>query len=396
MKPKYSFVLFFLFFSLEILAQDSFKPGYFITDAGEHVQCLINDSGWRSNPDAFEYKLDENAETKTAGIDDVVEFGLEDRVKFVKRTVQMDVVPTLFKNLTNNPNPEFKTETVFLKVLVEGTASLYSFARKESEIFLYMMEGEEIKQLVYKKFLINRSRTKLGYNTAYINELRENVSFYTDYFKEPDYTEKSLVAFFVQYNTDLGDPFTTYLKSRSAKIMLSPFAGIQKTNFNFDHVRDQYDRKADGNAYRFGVLLEYRIPYKNHRWAVLMEPSINFFEVTEQKEDWRNPVLVDAKRIELGFGVRHYVPVSENGSFFANFMIPFGLDRDTKIEPGYGDNKWTVNYLTTSVSGGVGFRLSRFSLEARYDHKRDLLPTNPNMKALLSGVSLNAGFAILN
>jgi len=57
-------ILFLLVLSINAIAQKSFEEGYFVTNSGETVNCLISNILWHNNPVTFEYKLHKNGVLK--------------------------------------------------------------------------------------------------------------------------------------------------------------------------------------------------------------------------------------------------------------------------------------------------------------------------------------------
>ena len=109
--------------------QIRFENGYFIDLSGNKTVCLIRNKDWMFNPYSFEYKLDDNSQKLKKGIADVKEFGIGDCIKYLSTSVQMDTSTDKLDDaaMSNTYNPEWKEMHVFLKVLVEGKASLYIY-----------------------------------------------------------------------------------------------------------------------------------------------------------------------------------------------------------------------------------------------------------------------------
>ena len=63
---------------------------YFIKNNKEKVECLIKNIGWRYTPTQIDYKLASDTEIKTMKLTNIVEFGIYDDSKFIKRTVDID------------------------------------------------------------------------------------------------------------------------------------------------------------------------------------------------------------------------------------------------------------------------------------------------------------------
>ena len=148
---KFNFILAVLFVlvSTSLSAQIGFKPGYFIDNSGETTQCLIKDIEWKSNPTSFEYKTSEESAVQIAKIDNIQEFRIENFPKYIRKTVEMDRWD-VFSPVTEERNSIYKTETLLLKELVKGPASLYGYADGALTTYFYEVSQNPIRQLVRK------------------------------------------------------------------------------------------------------------------------------------------------------------------------------------------------------------------------------------------------------
>ena len=179
---KYTLTFFLIIFiNLFSFSQIKFEKGYFITNSDEKVECLIRNVDLKFNPDGFTYKLAETSENKKETINSVKEFGVYDRFKYSRHTVDIDYSSSRNEDLNRNYLPDFKEETVFLQVLIEGKANLYSYINAEVSRYFFSTEDKNVKQLIYKEFL-NES-DKITENNQYKQQLINNLQTTID--KQP-------------------------------------------------------------------------------------------------------------------------------------------------------------------------------------------------------------------
>ena len=384
-----------LFVATSLSAQVTFESGYFIKDNGELVECFIKNEGWRDNPVKFQYKLDEEGTIKTGILEEVKEFGILDQIKYIKHTVAIDVTPTGINKLTRDPRVFPNDETLFLKVLVEGDASLYLYTRDGIDVFLYSTDVIATKQLVNKRYLV--TATQATYNTAYTSELRRNVSWYDNEFETPDYTQRSLVNYFTDYNTQAGSSFKVYKEIREAHYRLSPIVEIQIGSLSM--VRDIQlgeDFASDVSllGYRVGLSFEYILPFKQNQWGILAEPTLHYLNKEDNSAE--NRFSVDLMRVELGLGARRYFYLNENTTIYANALYTLGREVSGSLVPGYGRFELTQRGIGGHYSLGVGAQLSRLNMEVRYHSGRDIATQYPTWKTEYSSVAVSLGVAILD
>ena len=189
-------------------AQNSYKPGYFIDNNNVKIECLIKDKNERNNPKRFKFKPSKNETVQIGGIDSIKEFCIYPDRKYIRFQGEIDRSGFDDKSTTHNQNPEYTRETLFLKVLCEGRAWLYSYLDGPLERYFYKIENTTIKQLVYKDFKVmnlkipDRNYT-IRRNKAYLSQLMSDLSGQAlsfDDIKNIEYEESDLVKLFNKYN----------------------------------------------------------------------------------------------------------------------------------------------------------------------------------------------------
>lgn len=94
------------------------------------------------NPTKFNYKLIGDDNIKTINIDLVKEFAIYKNIKYIRQNVKIDRSSSFNNRLSDKRNPLWSEETLFLKVLVENTASLYYF--EDGEVNRYFLRWATI------------------------------------------------------------------------------------------------------------------------------------------------------------------------------------------------------------------------------------------------------------
>jgi hypothetical protein len=148
------------FLTFNIYAQITFEKCYFISNSNEKVNCLIKNNDWKLNPSEIKYKLSENSEAKTAYLKGVKEFGFFGDAKYVRRNIKIDRSSSNINNLSKQRNPVFKEEQIFLKLLIEGEASLYIYEDIGLKRYFYNINSSNIEQLVFKSYVTDKNQIK--------------------------------------------------------------------------------------------------------------------------------------------------------------------------------------------------------------------------------------------
>src|SRR5690554_1980903 len=229
------FLLTIILSTFSAISQTNFETGYFIQTNGDKVACLIKNEDWIGSPTTFTYKLEENGETKVGSIDNVIEFGSAQSFKYIKTKVEIDQSSDNVNNLSNVRAPIMKEETLFLKTLVEGKASLYFTQRDNIARYFFSMDNGEIRQLIYKRFLV--SPLKMALNERYKQQLATTLScssLSARNFEDLQYKTNSLVDLIKKYNNCEDSDFVVFKKnSQKGKFNLSIRPGVTFNSFSF-------------------------------------------------------------------------------------------------------------------------------------------------------------------
>ncbi|MCO6360809.1 hypothetical protein BXY85_3563 [Roseivirga pacifica] len=399
-----------LFFALitRSFSQVVFEPGYFITESNERIECLIRNMDWKNNPYEIEYKLSEASSEKIEGIDNILEFGINGESKYIRAKVKIDKSSTSLKNPSYESNPVFEEETVLLKVLVEGEASLYSYKKATLTRYFYKQGDMDIDQLVYKRFM--SGNTKVLYNNSFRQQLLKDLTCEDiDYgsVEKLSYNEKDLRNLFVTYNECVKSDFIDF----RPKPIENWFSVSLKPGLNYERLsvkRDKstlldFDFDNDLN-FRFGVEAEIFVIFRKRTLSLLVEPTFHDYRTRMEAEEGHlllglEYAKVSHQSIEVPVGVRYHF-YFQNGSqlFFNVTSLIFDFNNNSSIDIIRSDGSTHSSVEFTPVSNmaiGVGYKHSdKYSLEVRYQPKQEALLFYENWSSQYRGVSLMFGYTL--
>ncbi len=125
----FSSVILIAIFNINAFSQIQFEKGYFISNKNEKIECLIRNNDWKNNPTEFDFKLTKDSESQSLNISTIKEFSIPGSFKFIRAPVKIDRSTDIASLLGTDRNPKWESDTLFLKVLVEGKATLYSYSK---------------------------------------------------------------------------------------------------------------------------------------------------------------------------------------------------------------------------------------------------------------------------
>ena len=341
-------------------SQISFERGYYIDNNNQKINCLIKNLDWENNPTKFKYKLTENSELNEKTIKSIKEFGIHNTSKYVRSSVKIDRSSNKVDELDNERKAKFQQEVLFLKVLVEGKANLYSYDEKSlnSTRYFYSIVTSNIEQLVFKKYMTYEF--KIGTNNRFRNQLWNNLKcsdIKKNRVQKLKYRKSDLIDFFVAYNSCNNQEYINFEEKQKKDLFnltLRPRLNISSlSNYRNTNIENQ-------QSFGFGLEAEFIFPFNKNKWSFIMEPTYQRFE----KESEGN-VIINYSSIEFHVGIRHYFFLNDNSKIFINVspIYDFSLS-DSQI------NSERVK-TAFNMALGLGYKYKdRYSIELRYQTPR--------------------------
>ncbi|HEA28943.1 MAG TPA: tRNA modification GTPase [Leeuwenhoekiella sp.] len=386
------------YFIFSATAQINFEKGYYIDNLDQRIDGYIKNQDWKSNPAQFEFKATENATPKTITLKYAQEFGFENRYKYIRATVKLDRSSAALQNLSKKRIPEFVTQELFLKLLVQGEAMLYRYEDGNMIRYFYSKNDTGIKPLVYKEYI--EQDQDLRKNESYKQELFNNLkcsSISLNRIKKLKYKSTSLVDFFTDYNSCINPDYkNTIVKEHREFFHLSIRPGVKYANLKLERFSTigLASRKVnldDAWSVRAGLEAEFILPFNKNKWSILVEPTYQYYKSEGELDN--ETTSADYKSIELPLGVRHYFFLNDTSKLFVNaaFVLDFSLNSTIT----YRDRVQLDTKSRNNIALGAGFKYGdRYSFEFRYDLDRNVLSDYIYYDSDYGGFSLIFGYTI--
>lgn len=393
-----TFLISFLFL-INLSGQDQFQAGYILLNDGTQIEGLIENRAWKNTPLYFRYKLNEEGKTNVVEVKEIKEISVPDQFKFVRRNVNAGFSGKSINDLNFEKKLELLPMSLLLEILIAGEVSLYYHKAKKSTLFFYQNAGQELEQLIYKRYKVsqgvkenNRYKQQLWLNNrcdpnAPISDL-DNLK----------YQEKSIRQYLMDYYNCIGEkPEQVYQNNKGTKfkLNLSLSPGLSLINGNASFQGGQFTTDFEPRLLpRFGVDLEFVWPYNNGQWAILLEPNIYGFYQTAASAGTNYEIRY--LNLEIAVGLRHYFFLKNGDKIFINLLLqtPYATDFNSVIIVNE-----TIDILTRNGGGlalGVGYRKGDFGLELRSYGNRQVLVNNLTGSAFVSPLLMLVGHYKIN
>lgn len=391
---------------ISVFSQTNYESGYIIKTNGQRVDCFIKNEDWKGAPTTFNYKLEENGDIKTGNISNIKEFGADNNFKYIAKTLAVEQSSDKVGNLTEDRNPVFKEETLFLKVMLEGNASLYYAVKNNDNRFFYKINDGDIEQLIYKRYIATNKN--IGANNRYKQQLATDMvcsNLNTLNFDKLEYKKTKLVALFEKYNDCVDSEKIVYEKKDfkyGFNLSIRPGVTFGAASINMDGKEKlDFDNKT---GFRIGLEAEYIFPFNNGKWALFTEPTYRSYKAEKELDinlDFptmhdTSIISVEYNSIELPVGGRYYMFLKNDSAFFVNIALLVDLSiLDSSIDQSNGSS-YDLSFKTDATTAfGAGFKFkNKYSIEARYHSSRNLI-NYIHANAKFNSFALIAGYNFL-
>ncbi|MBS7786292.1 hypothetical protein KIH23_03200 [Flavobacterium sp. CYK-55] len=405
----YAFVL---LFGLIVNAQIKFEKGYYINNNKQRVEGYIKDQDWKNNPSDFEFKTNLN-ETQSQQIQlfEALEFGIEGVSTYRRFEVKIEKTVADSNFLNSESEPQWSQETLFLKVISEGSATLYQYKKANLQKFFFQLKNEPVQQLVWIKY-IDTENQQIKSNSQYKRQLFAQVNCGMDmpYFDKIGYSKSDLVKHFEQYNVCKGDVIKVVEKTTKGSFHLKSALGVFLTKLSIADINNYKNLGTDISGKlvpSIGFEAEYILPFNKNKWSLFIHPNYQKYSVQKSYEKANlissiDPTVqyeleADYSFIELPIGLRHYMFLNSNSKIFLDAMINLNFTTAGNMVFYREDSK--IDDLEISAPSGyavgLGYNYKNIgSIELRYNLVRNILANYNQWEANYSSVGIIATYSL--
>lgn len=406
MREQILIIAFIAISNIELYSQIIFEEGYFIDESNKKIECLIRNIDWKNNPIEFEYKLSSNLEVQKATVQTVKEFGINNASRYIRAKTQIDRSSDDLDRMSSDRNPSFKEELLFLKVLIEGHASLFYYSDGNLIRMFYKLDDSEIEQLVYKRFLNDGRISQNNYfkQQLFLKLKCEEIGL--NDLERLRYSKGDLERLFIKYNECTSSNYINYeLKEKKDFFNLTIRPGLSYSSLEIQNSMSDSKDTDFGNhiGMRLGIEAEFILPFNKNKWGIIIEPTYQYFksEHSQETSTVSGGILVskvDYSSIELPIGVRHYIYLNDKSKLFANVSCVFDFPYNSSIQffriNGSLHSAIEIN-SSLNIALGVGFKYNdKYSLEIRYNRNRNIVSEYLFWNSNYNSLNVICGFSL--
>jgi hypothetical protein len=398
-------LLFALCLSQYAHAQALFEEGYIINNDFQRVDGLIQNKDWRFNPDQINFKKNISAPLEVISLQDMLEFSVPKKFRYKKVSIDIDMSPDKFENLSVKREVENERKTVFLSYVIEGSISLLEYKNNVVTKFFIENGDGEIVPLIYKQYRAKEGG--ISENLTYKSQLFEMLSsrgINSNKIAKLDYTRKSLLELFQDETIHDGDVILYDNSGNREGFNFRVNAGAFMHSLRIFNEGSNRDLISYENtiAPRLALEMEYVFPFANNKYSAFLEPSFIWF--TQELPPFGGAAnspngQMSFRSLKLGLGLRAKFPINQNVKIFCNVVQAPDLFLGGQLTyPGRlpFDVNPEIRYMFTGYAFGAGVNFKEFSIELRYAFRRGLAIFSSFIDQYYSGTNLIIGYNLFN
>lgn len=376
------------------LAQARYAPGAYVAPGGQRYEGQILDRDWGTNPTSIRFRPADGAAGRTVGLPELASFRVGDRARYVRAVVPVAPRVRGTADVSREREPDFPTDTVLLRALIEGEAALYELRRGPAYNYYYRVGEGPITRLVHNTYLGPDGRTRV--NADYRRQLARDVACGGPTGDLPAYERRGLADYFRAYHACRDVAFEDYDDDGGiGELHLRVRPGVVGSTFVFETASGSEIDFGTAVGWRLGLELEYVLPIRGGQWSLLAEPTY-ISRGGSQQFGTRTPRVLtfDYRGIDVPLGVRYGLRVGSRArlltdaglSVTLNLPTDFALSNLVELEAGRVSSTWFLS---------VGYEYAdRYSISARVQTSRDLLDEF-NYRTRYPSASLVVGYRML-
>ena len=381
--------LFIVVFITGIVTAQKFAPGYYIDANNIKHEGFIEDTNPLQNPTSIVFKSDMNSDAATIEMPFISEFKIAGHYKYVKFYAPYDYDQVTSKGIEDitNSNLNIKQKEILLKVLVEGTYTLY-IAIIDKATFYYVKSNtdKEVTLLEYRKYVVEEKLKEtnsfriqlmkllggklnvpsryqnLQYNEDLIDLIKEynkaDNSLVQETFNHKKYDNEVLYKVFGGIGLDKNYTFFEQYNQSSTKTTITPVIGAE-----IDYVLGNNSKKTDFFVKLFAQ--QYTVSGQSYR-----DPTVI-------NSGYDNTIEAKISSLNLNVGARYAFIATQKSklSFELGIIYSYLFSSDYEVKSRYtyltntNPNTYSYYYKTATIIGrksSFGFTVG---LQYQYNSK---------------------------
>lgn len=263
---------------IPLFSQENFVAGYIINQNGDTTRGFVDYRNWGKNPNKVSFRKTLNSEIKLYTPLEISSFSALDEI-YKSAVVKVD--NSNVKEISTSSAFDFRTDTIFLQTLFQGSKSLYYYKDNNDQDNFYIYNNSQFELLEFKKYMKKdeTGRLFLLTNKRFYGQLR----FYLQdcpnidlKYKDLAYNPQSLQKLFGYYYSQMKNEVVLVRTNEKIKTEFGAVVGVSMIDLKFVTTAPIFDPlpkvKFDNSITPTGGLfLNFVLPRNNGKWSIYNE-----------------------------------------------------------------------------------------------------------------------------
>lgn len=271
---RYFLILFMLLFTINGFSQNGYVNGYVVKTNGDTLKGQIYFPGWDVTPKQIQFHQ-ANAAEEQFSVSQLRSFSITGVDNYISSVVTIDISPVDDNSLQSVDSSILRVDTIFLRVLVKGPASLYYYRGADQKQHYFIGKNDAVNELIYHRYKVTQNSLQfvredkkfIGQLTYYMSDCPEM----RNTFDNLKYSESSMQPVFISYANCKGSSSSFIAKqdnisARFGLLAGGSFSSVTFKGLGFENIQDASFNNAIGPV--FGVKLDFYLIPKNKNYSL--------------------------------------------------------------------------------------------------------------------------------
>jgi hypothetical protein len=374
---------------LGVNSQSNFKPAYIIKHGGDTVKGSIDYRNWDKNPEKISFR------GSSGNTEDYLPLAINsfyvEGNHYESAIVDVEESATMLQDLGYGHELVFKTDTVFLQKLIDGSKSLYGCVLKTSKEQFYIKNDSRFELLGYKKYMAQVPPNLYhATNSRYLNQLSlycQDCPNAMKFLEGVKYRRKDLVGFFKRYYKCVDRKMNYEYEVDKLRIQSGAVLGYTMTSFKIESEISKYSNIEFSNSSSISGGLSFDLMSSKglRKFSFYNELFFSYYKLNNttnyyQSENEYSSIayILEYSYININNMLRYRFKIGHDKTLFINgglsngFVISetnkyvqsrkfYGTERITEGVIFEGARQHELSYLV-----GLGLAVKKFSFETRF------------------------------
>ena len=290
-------------------SQTKFETGYVIDIQKDTIKGSIEYQNWDKTPKAIAFRSNDDSKSTICTPENIQNFSVAGE-RYIRAIVTIDESPSRDNELSESETHTYKTDTVFLQVLIDGTKSLYYLKDKNLKEHFFIGQNGTYTTLVLIKYLnkvdgvsfIQKKEVFKGQLNIYLQECPS----IQNKINNVSYSKNDLIKLFNEYYKCTQEKTLYQPELDKTKYEFGILGGMSSTKHDFVVKNEQIyalinTKYPSSKNFTFGGFFNIILSRKQGKWSINNELIFSSYKVSGMNLDYYNVNIYTNTYSSIGY-----------------------------------------------------------------------------------------------